>query len=93
MVKSVDSLPNIDAQLAADLEAIGINTAEDLVRDGAGKVWRRLVDEGLCHDIQSLLILEGAVEGVNWSQIPFDRRQELSLEAVSYSQGERAAVA
>jgi hypothetical protein len=89
MSKSIESLPNIDLRLAVRLKQVGITDADALIEIGAGKAWQRLLRHGWQGGIDSLLRLEGAISGVRWTQVPFDRQQELCLEAVAYSQGVR----
>ena len=85
--KSIESLPNIDLGLATRLKQVGITDADALIRIGAGKAWQRLLRHGWQEGIDGLLRLEGAISGVPWTQLPFQRQQELCLEAVAYSQG------
>ena len=87
MGKSIESLPNIDLGLAALLKQVGITDADALAEIGAGKAWQRLLQHGWQGGIDGLLRLEGAISGVLWTQVPFDRQQELCLEVVAYSQG------
>lgn len=89
MSKSIEELPNIDLGLAARLKQAGITDADALIQIGAGKAWQRLLRHGWQGGIDGLLRLEGAISGVRWTQVPFDRQQELCLEAVAYSQGVR----
>ena len=87
MGKSIESLQNIDVGLAALLKQVGITDADALIAIGAGKAWQRLLRHGWQGGIDGLLRLEGAISGLRWTQVPFDRQQELCLEAVAYSQG------
>lgn len=87
MPKPIESLPNIGPELAIQLNKVGITTAEELVRVGAMGAWRRLVRSGLRGGVNSLLALEGAIEGIRLHEIPLERRQELKQLAVAYSQG------
>jgi len=89
MGKSIESLPNIDLGLATRLRQAGIADADALIQIGAGKAWQRLLKQGWQGGIDGLLRLEGAISGISWTQVPFDRQQELCLEAVAYSQGVR----
>ena len=81
------SLPNVDSGLATELRRIGISDAETLKRIGAEAVWRRLLRHGWSGGLNGLLRLEGAVAGVRWNEVPFERRQELQVTAVAYAQG------
>jgi hypothetical protein len=87
MPKPIESLPNIGPELAAQLQKIGISTSEELLRIGAVAAWQRLVRAGLRDCMNSLLALEGAIEGVRWQELPIERREELKLMAVGFSQG------
>jgi DNA transformation protein and related proteins len=87
MPKPIESLPNIGPELAIQLNKVGITSAEELVGLGAMTVWRRLMRTGLRGEVNILLALEGAIEGIRWHEIPLERRQELKQLAVSYSQG------
>jgi len=87
MSKPIESLPNIGPELAAQLQKIGISTAEDLLRIGAVAAWQRLVRVGLRDCMNSLLALEGAIEGVRWQEVPVERKEELKMMAVGFSQG------
>jgi DNA transformation protein and related proteins len=87
MPKPIESLPNIGPELAAQLQKIGINTSEELLRVGAMAAWQRLVRAGLRDCLNSLLALEGAIEGVRWQELPIERKEELKLMAVGFSQG------
>jgi len=87
MSKPIESLPNIGPELAAQLQKIGISTAEDLLRIGAVAAWQRLVRAGLRDCMNSLLALEGAIEGVRWQEVPVERKEELKMMAVGFSQG------
>jgi hypothetical protein len=87
MPKPIQSLPNIGPELAAQLQKIGINTSEELLRVGAVAAWQRLVRAGLRDCMNSLLALEGAIEGVRWQELPIERKEELKLMAVGFSQG------
>lgn len=87
MPKPIESLPNIGPELAAQLQKVGINTSEELLRTGAMAAWQRLVRAGFRDCMNSLLALEGAIEGVRWQELPIERREELKLMAVGFSQG------
>jgi len=87
MSKPIESLPNIGPELAAQLQKIGVSTAEDLLRVGAVAAWQRLVRAGLRDCMNSLFALEGAIEGVRWQEVPIERKEELKLMAVGFSQG------
>ena len=87
MSKPIESLPNIGPELAVQLQKIGIGTAEDLLRIGAIAAWQLLVRAGLRDCMNSLLAIEGAIEGVRWQEVPIERKEELKLMAVGFSQG------
>lgn len=87
MPKPIESLPNVGPELATQLKKVGITTGEELLRAGAIGAWQRLVRAGLRDCMNSLLALEGAIEGVRWQELPFERKQELRQMAVGFSQG------
>ncbi len=87
MTHAIESLPNIDSGLATELRRVGIADAETLKRTGAEAAWQRLLRAGWAGGMNGLLRLEGAIAGVRWSELPFDRRQELQVTAVAYAQG------
>ena len=70
-------LPNIGEKLEQQLQAVGINTLEDLQSCGAEAAWLRIqqIDESAC--LHRLLALEGALQGMKKSLLPAERKAEL----------------
>jgi hypothetical protein len=87
MLQVSDSFLNVDPDLIGRLKSIGIINLKQLRQLGAVAAWRKLVQNGLDGRLQSLLDLEAAVEGTRWQNVPLDRREELALCAISFSQG------
>lgn len=73
----LSKLPNIGKVLEAQLHEAGIFTPEQL-REIGGKeafIRVRLNDSGAC--LHMLYALEGAVEGIRYTQLPEESRQDL----------------
>lgn len=62
-MSELENLPNIGQTVAAQLEAVGIRTADELRRIGSREAWLRIqaIDPSAC--IHRLNALEGAVQG------------------------------
>lgn len=73
----ITDLPNISIALGEELKKAGIRCPTDLVRSGAEAAWSRIRAIGRHDNIQTLLALEGAVQGVDWRSLPHDRRASL----------------
>ncbi len=71
------NLPNIGKVIEEQLNKVGIETAEQLVRTGAENAWLKIqaIDSSAC--IHRLLALEGAIRGIKKTDIPAERRAEL----------------
>lgn len=71
------NLPNIGKAVEGQLNAVGIETTEQLVRTGAENTWLKIqkIDSSAC--IHRLLALEGAIRGIKKTDIPAERRAEL----------------
>ncbi len=71
------NLPNIGNVVEEQLNAVGIETTEQLVQAGAENAWLKIqaIDSSAC--IHRLLALEGAIRGVKKTDIPAARRAEL----------------
>lgn len=71
------NLPNIGKIVEGQLNAVGIETTEQLVRTGAENTWLKIqkIDSSAC--IHRLLALEGAIRGIKKTDIPAERRAEL----------------
>jgi DNA transformation protein and related proteins len=70
-------LPNISIALGEALRRVGLASPEALNAAGAEAAWTLLQKAGVRSCIQSLLALEGAVQGVNWQALAAERRFEL----------------
>ncbi len=70
-------LPNIGKVVEKQLNAVGIETAEQLARTGAENAWLKIhsIDSSAC--IHRLLALEGAIRGIKKTDIPAERKAEL----------------
>jgi hypothetical protein len=88
MSHSYNEFLNLRWDLRRQLKQIGIVNLEQLERNGAINAWRRLVQAGLDDRWQTLLELEAAVEGTSWYKVPLERREELKLSAIAFSQGD-----
>lgn len=75
--KSLTSLPNIGNVMARKLTEAGIDTPAKLSEVGVEAAFIRLraLDEGAC--INSLMALEGALQGVRWHDLDPARKAEL----------------
>lgn len=71
------NLPNIGKVVEEQLNAVGIETTEQLVRTGAENAWLKIqsIDSSAC--IHRLLALEGAICGIKKTDIPAERKVEL----------------
>lgn len=74
----LEELPNLGAVMVQKLKEAGIETPEQLRAMGAKQAWRQiraLADPGIC--LSALQVLEGAVRGVRWHDLPPEAKQEL----------------
>lgn len=71
------NLPNIGKVIEEQLNSVGIETTEQLVRTGAENAWLKIqvIDSSAC--IHRLLALEGAICGVKKTDLPAERKAEL----------------
>lgn len=82
--------PNIGPKLAAGLREVGIGSIDELREIGAADAWDRLRGAGLYDCVNSMLALEGAIEGVRWHHLPAERRQMLTAHVHDQNVGGRA---
>lgn len=70
-------LPNIGIALSEKLMQAGILTPAELIAIGSKKAWQRLkrYDAEVC--INTLMALEGAIQGVRWHHLSEDSKREL----------------
>lgn len=73
----LSGMPNIGKVVEGQLNAVGIDNAEQLTHIGAEAAWLKIrqIDESAC--IHRLLALEGAIRGIKKTDIPAERKAEL----------------
>lgn len=73
------ALPNIGAEVANQLNAVGITTEAELKALGAKESWLRIkaMDDSAC--IHRLQALEGAIRGIKKSELPAEIKADLKL--------------
>ncbi len=73
----LSKLPNIGAVLKQQLNDVGIQTAEDLLKIGSRDAWLRIqaMDPSACYN--RLCGLEGAIRGIRWHDLPDQVKAEL----------------
>ncbi len=71
------NLPNLGKVTEAQLNQVGIHTAEELREIGSKEAWLRIkeIDESAC--IHRLLAFEGAILGVKKAELPPEIKEEL----------------
>lgn len=75
--RHLTDLPNLSFVLAEELGKVGIHSPAELITLGAEHAWRALLAAGYHHDVHTLFVLEGAVQGLPWQSLAIDRRHEL----------------
>lgn len=70
-------LPNIGNKLEAQLNEVGIETFEQLMRVGSKQAWLdiKAIDNSAC--INRLFALEGAIQGIRWHGLSNEIKDEL----------------
>jgi DNA transformation protein len=76
-MSQLTDLPNIGKIVAKQLTTAGIETAEQLLREGSIGAALRLEGAGFVVCENKLFALEGAIRGVRWHSIPVDERKAL----------------
>ena len=73
----LSKLPNIGGIVEKQLNDVGINTFEDLKKEGSRDAWLRIkaIDDSAC--IHRLYSFEGAILGIRKSELPQDVKTEL----------------
>lgn len=73
----LDDLPNIGSTLADLLRESGINTQEELYKNGTYQTFIRIkaIDGGAC--LSKLCAIEGAIEGIRWHSLAKEKKAEL----------------
>lgn len=76
-MEKLSSLPNIGPAVERQLNAVGVETPDDLRALGAGESWLRIqtIDPSAC--IHRLLALAGAVRGVPKANLSPDEKAAL----------------
>lgn len=75
--RHLSDLLNLSFALAENLRRVGIRTPGELAAAGAEAAWQSLHQGGYVDGAQSLLALEGALQGVPWRELAPERRHEL----------------
>lgn len=77
-MNSLTQLPNIGKTLADKLNAVGINTLEELKEMGSENAIVKIAtleNNGVC--LNMLYALEGAIQGIRWHGLEQHKKQEL----------------
>jgi DNA transformation protein len=79
-MENLTQLPNIGDTLAKKLNAIEINSCDDLISIGSVDAVLKIGenDQNTCYNM--LYALEGAIRGVRWHAIPKEHRKQLKDE-------------
>lgn len=78
----IEDVVNIGPVLAKELRAAGITSRDALQQLGAMKAWERLSKVNPDRDCaSSLLVLEGALQGVRWMDLPDADRKQIAAYA------------
>lgn len=81
---SLFDLPNLSVLMCEALQHAGISNAGALCEAGAEKCWLLMHSQPVHASAHSLLALEGAIRGIDWRAIPYDRRLELERFALDH---------
>ena len=73
----LSDMPNIGKELERQLNEVGINTPDQLIKLGSKEAFLRIksMDSSAC--INRLYALEGAVLNIRWHYLPQDIKNEL----------------
>jgi DNA transformation protein and related proteins len=79
MKTDLSNVINIGKDTEKKLKLVGIDSYEELKAVGSEQAFLRLqtIDPGAC--LSLLCALEGAVQGVRWHALPYERKEELKL--------------
>jgi DNA transformation protein and related proteins len=79
MKTELSKVINIGKDAEKKLKLVGINSYEELKSVGSEQAFLRLqtIDPGAC--LSLLCALEGAVQGIRWHQLPYERKEELKM--------------
>jgi DNA transformation protein len=77
MKTDLSKVINIGKDTEKKLKMVGIDSFEKLKSTGSEQAFLRLqtLDPGAC--LSLLCALEGAIQGIRWHAIPFERKEEL----------------
>jgi DNA transformation protein and related proteins len=79
--RDILTLPNIDPAITQWLHEIGIDSADQLRALGAARTYRMMrAWRPWSTELVMLWALEGAITGVDWMDVPPERRVELRRE-------------
>ena len=79
---SIDRAVNIGPVLSARLRAVGVETLEQLKRQGALEVWQLIAEQTPPEEcVHTLLALEGAIRATRWTAIDQSERDRLVAAA------------
>ena len=77
-MSSLTELPNIGKTLAVKLNLIGIKTEQELKQLGSENAIIKIATiENSSACINMLYALEGAIQGVRWHELDYNKKQEL----------------
>lgn len=71
------NLPNIGKELERQLNSIGINTVEELIKKSSKQAWLdiKAIDPSACYN--RLCGLEGAIQGIRWHYLSDEVKKDL----------------
>lgn len=81
-------LPNIGNALEEQLNAVGIQTVQQLKKLGSKQAWQMIknADHSAC--LTRLYALEGAIQGIRWHKLDDGIKEELMAFYASYQKEE-----
>lgn len=73
----LSDMPNIGKELERQLNEVGVNTPDQLIKLGSKEAFLRIksMDSSAC--INRLYALEGAVQNIRWHYLPQEIKNEL----------------
>ena len=73
----LSKLPNIGDAVEKQLNEVGIDTVEKLIKIGSKEAWLKIkaIDDSAC--INRLYGLEGAIQGIRWHGLPEETKADL----------------
>lgn len=76
-MNELTKLPNIGTEMKKQLNAVGIETYEQLKEVGSKRAWLRIlaIDSSACYN--RLCGLEGAIQGARWHYLSDETKKEL----------------